>query len=151
MAGAVVAVAAEVAALVEHAVQAVAETRSARVEVRLAAGVPQVAVDAEQIHQVLRNLLDNALDAAGASGVVRVEVTARDGEVELLVADSGPGVDPAIRARLFEPLITTKPSGVGLGLALCRKLVAAHGGTIELVSARELPGAHFSIRLPEAS
>jgi signal transduction histidine kinase len=70
-----------------------------------------------------------------------------DGAVEVDVEDSGPGVDPATRLRLFEPLITTKERGIGLGLALVKKIAERHGGTVGY-SDRTGGGARFTVRLP---
>jgi len=136
-----------IAAAVESAQHAGVTTRITTV---LEERVPMVHTDASQIQQVLVNLLSNAMDAAGAGGEVRVDV-ALDGQVVVLrVEDSGAGIDPTVRARLFEPLVTTKARGVGLGLALCRKMVQRNGGTIALVPPRTLQGAAFELRLPMA-
>jgi signal transduction histidine kinase len=120
-------------------------------EVRFAAdgldGLPPVAGDRLMLRQVVVNLLANAVHAASPRGEVRVVATAADGGVELAVEDSGPGVDAATLRRLFEPLVTTKAKGIGLGLALVKKIVERHGGT---VSYRPRPGggARFTVRLP---
>jgi signal transduction histidine kinase len=137
----------EPSTLAAAAAQMTQETRGVSVEVHVAPDLPKVAVDPDQFQQVLRNLIDNAIDAAGTGGTVRMDVALRGQEVEIVVSDSGPGIDPALKERLFEPLVTSKHSGVGLGLALCRKLVAAHEGVIELVPPRVLSGAHFAVRL----
>jgi signal transduction histidine kinase len=96
---------------------------------------------------VIVNLLDNAVHAVGDSGEVRIR-GGRDGErLSLTIEDNGPGIEPSIVARLFEPLITTKTKGIGLGLALVRRIVESHGGTVssEPPSGR---GARFVVRLP---
>jgi signal transduction histidine kinase len=76
-----------------------------------------------------------------------VAVRREDGEVLLSVSDTGPGLDPRVRARLFTPYFSTKSSGTGLGLAIVRRAVEAHGGHVEVASA---PGAGttFTIHLP---
>ncbi len=104
-------------------------------------------VDAVQMRQALVNLLGNACDAAGSEGEVRVTASLDHGEVLLVVNDTGPGVAPEVRQRLFEPLMTTKVRGIGLGLALCRRLVEQNNGRIELTTGA-LPGAAFALRLP---
>jgi len=109
--------------------------------------LPRVRVDPDQIRQVLVNLVSNAVDAAGPEGEVRITARENATHVALLVNDSGPGVDSSIRGRLFEPLVTTKARGIGLGLALCRRLVERNGGSIRL-SAGSLPGAAFEVELP---
>lgn len=111
-------------------------------------GLPEVAGDPTQLRQVLRNLLDNALHAVGKSGEISVSARPLNGggKIELVICDSGPGVDPAIRKRLFEPLISAKAGGIGLGLSLVKRFIERHGGTI--VYAPEGRGARFVIKLP---
>jgi signal transduction histidine kinase len=70
--------------------------------------------------------------------------------VTLRVNDTGAGIDPRVRHRLFEPLVTTKVRGIGLGLALCRRLAERNGGSLTLVVG-ELPGAAFDLTLPRAA
>ena len=103
--------------------------------------------DAGQLRQVLVNLLENAVYAASPVGTVTVRGRREPGAVELEVEDTGPGVDPATRRRLFEPLITTKSRGIGLGLALCRRIAMRHGGDVTY-SDRPGGGARFTLRLP---
>ncbi|MGD8858457.1 MAG: protoglobin domain-containing protein [Myxococcales bacterium] len=137
----------------DRAVADVLERRGFGVELVAEAKVAPVLVDPQQLHQVLVNLLDNAVDAIGGEGRVRVRVGAAGASrVALVVSDSGPGIHPDVRARLFEPLVTTKDAGVGLGLALCRKLVDAAGGTLDVVSPGQddLPGAVFRVTLERA-
>ena len=93
------------------------------------------------------NLLQNAIHAASPQGEVRVRGRLDAGQVALEVSDTGPGVDPATRRRLFEPLITTKPNGVGLGLALVRRIAERHGGSVEYAD-RPGGGALFTVHLP---
>lgn len=95
----------------------------------------------------LSNLLDNALQAAGEGG--RVELDARVGEaaISLHVRDDGPGIDPAVKLRLFEPFFTTRADGTGLGLAIARAVALAHGGDIDVRSAPG-GGSEFVLSLP---
>ena len=108
--------------------------------------LPEIEGDATQLRQVLRNLLDNALQAVGPSGEITVQARPVGGKIEIAIADSGPGVDPAIRKRLFEPLITGRSGGIGLGLSLVKRFVERHGGAI--VYSPEGSGARFVITLP---
>lgn len=104
--------------------------------------------DPTQLRQVITNLLDNALDAASPKGAVRCSLLALGAnQVLLVVEDTGPGVDPSVRSRLFEPLVTTKPRGIGLGLALVRRIVERHEGSIE-VDRGALGGARFTVTVP---
>jgi signal transduction histidine kinase len=109
----------------------------------------RVAVDQKAMARVFVNLVQNAHEAAPAG--VRVQFAARlePGRVVVTIADDGPGVPEAARARLFEPYFTTKSSGTGLGLAICRRLLEAHGGAIRLVQTGA--GATvFALELPRA-
>jgi signal transduction histidine kinase len=111
------------------------------------AELPPLSADPGQLRQVFTNLLSNALDATSPQGEVLV-TGKRDGEaLELSVEDSGPGVDETIRSRLFEPLVTAKAKGIGLGLALVKRIIERHGGTIGY-QPRSLGGARFVVRLP---
>ncbi|MBI4953210.1 MAG: HAMP domain-containing protein [Myxococcales bacterium] len=126
----------------------------ARIELRTAVepGLPAVALDDERIEQVLLNLLLNAADALGdRPGHVSVAARVRDGAVEIAVEDDGGGVAAEVRARLFEPFVTTKDvgKGTGLGLAVCRGLVESAGGGITLEDGAA--GARFVLTLPRAA
>ena len=108
--------------------------------------LPEVEGDAGQLRQVIVNLLENAVHAAGERGDVRVTGSRLESAVELAVEDSGPGVDTAVRKRLFEPLVTTKEKGIGLGLALVRRIVERHEGTVAYEGGNGRP--RFVVRLP---
>jgi two-component system, NtrC family, sensor histidine kinase HydH len=112
--------------------------------------LPAVQGDPVQLRQVFVNLIENAVYAASPAGAVTVRGRAVDGAVELDVEDTGPGVDAATRRRLFEPLITTKERGIGLGLALVKQIAERHGGTV-VYSDRDGGGARFTVRLPAGS
>jgi signal transduction histidine kinase len=113
--------------------------------------LPPVLLQREHLVQVLLNLLLNAADVCGPGGKVLLRAEAAGDFVKISVEDNGPGVSPEIRARLFEPFATTKEvgKGTGLGLAVCRGLVEAAGGTIAL-DATHTPGARFVVLLPRA-
>jgi len=112
------------------------------------AQLPEVEGDPSQLRQVFVNLLDNAAHAAGPAGWVRIEGAVEGGSVAVAIEDSGPGVEETVRPRLFEPLITTKQKGIGLGLALVKRIVERHGGTISYEPRGR--GARFVVRLPKA-
>ncbi len=103
--------------------------------------------DAVQLERALANLLTNALEAVGEGGAVRMAARAEDGEVAIDVEDDGPGIAEAVRGRLFEPLITTKAHGHGLGLAFVRSVAERHGGTIAHAP-RPGGGTRFTLRIP---
>jgi signal transduction histidine kinase len=104
-------------------------------------------IDPEQIHQVLVNLLLNALDALPHGGAAHLQVESRGSSIEVRVWDNGPGIAPRIRQRLFEPFVSSKETGLGLGLSICKRLIEAHGGAIRGDNARE-GGAIFTFTLP---
>lgn len=128
--------------------------RSAGVEVRteLAPDLPPVWGDGDQLHQVLTNLVVNAQQAlllVPAPRRLTIVTAETDGAVEILVADNGPGMDEAVKARIFEPFYTTKPAGVGtgVGLSVCDAIVGAHEGRIA-VDSTPGSGARFTVTLP---
>jgi len=114
--------------------------------------LPRVQADGTQLEIVLHNLLANALDAVShvESGGRELELQgSRAGDVVTLrVADSGPGIAPEVAQRLFDPFVTSKPDGMGLGLAISRSLIRARGGELSCERSRKLGGAEFTIRLP---
>lgn len=144
--------AAEVARLVRNDTVA----RHVAMRLELAAGLPEVRGDRAQLQQVVLNLVLNGLEAmqGGARAGDRTLVirTARDGAegVRLAVRDSGPGIDEAHVDRLFQPLHTTKPEGLGMGLAIARTIVEAHGGRLGAAN-NPAGGATFHFTLPAAT
>lgn len=129
------------------------DARAHGVSVRLdAASVPPVTADTLQLEQILINVINNAIDAAAeasrAPGCVTVRVAAMDQGVRIEIEDNGPGVSEVVARHLFEPFVTTKQSGMGLGLALSRELVGAHGGTIDWERMGPDGGTRFTIELP---
>ncbi len=109
--------------------------------------LPVITADGDLVCQVLLGLLSNAAEAAPAGGEVTVSARAESGAVRIAVADNGPGVKEEIRGRIFEPFFTTRSRGTGLGLAVARHIVEAHGGHIE-VGDRPGGGACFTVMLP---
>ena len=103
-----------------------------------------------QIEQVLINLLRNAIEAMQASPIRRVTISTYvkgPKTVEISVADTGPGIPDEIAARLFEPFVTTKEKGMGVGLSICRTIVEAHGGQLWMTP-NPTGGTIFRIQLP---
>lgn len=121
-----------------------------KVELELVLGeVPMVSGDENRLRQVLMNLALNALDAAGEGGKVRLELRRYGKLVEILVDDSGPGIAPENRKRLFEPFFSTRSAGTGLGLPIVHAIVAQHRGSIHAEDSPFMGGARFVLRLPE--
>jgi two-component system nitrogen regulation sensor histidine kinase NtrY len=117
---------------------------------KLSPSLPPVRLDVEQIRRVVINLVDNAIEAMGDSpGTISVETQhdAANAVARLVIADNGPGVPAAERDKLFMPYYSTKGRGSGLGLAIVRRIVAEHGGSIELGD-NSPKGSRFVIELP---
>lgn len=131
-------------------IEPLAASRGVRLVRRVLSPGARISADAVRVRQVLVNLLRNAIEASAGRTGARVELGARvqSGSAVLRVRDNGPGVAPEVRAHLFEPLNTTKPDGLGMGLALSRSIAESHGGTLELERTR-LGGA-FRLTLPIA-
>jgi signal transduction histidine kinase len=123
--------------------------RAAGVTVRLAvpADVPKIAADRDKLQQVLLNLALNGIQAMGRDGTLTMGVEPARDHVALVVADTGPGIPPDVLPRIFDPYFTTRPRGLGLGLTIARRIVEAHGGTLEVAS-RPGEGARFRVVLP---
>jgi signal transduction histidine kinase len=96
--------------------------------------VSRVRADRRLLERGIVNLFENALQAVGEKGWIRVGLRSDGRRVVIEVRDSGPGVDPEIRDRIFEPFFSTKTSGSGLGLALVKKIAEDHGGGVALES-----------------
>jgi len=133
--------------------------REIQIARQFADGLPPVRVDVEQIRRVVINLVDNAVEALGGSAaaprpggepptiVVETRQDAANGVVRLTVSDNGPGISAADRDKLFMPYYSTKRRGSGLGLAIVRRIIAEHGGSIEVTD--NVPtGTVFTIELP---
>jgi two-component system, OmpR family, sensor kinase len=133
----------ELSSFLDDAARASRAATGVSIEVESPTGL-HVQGDGGRLRQVLLNLVGNAA-RAGAQRV-RFQAAADGGRIRLDVADDGPGIPDAIRPRLFEPFATTREDGNGLGLAVSRRIVERHGGTLALLPAT--PGATFRIELP---
>src|SRR4051812_1202077 len=120
-----------------------------RIDQRFAPGVPLIRLDVEQIRRVMINLMDNAIEAMERRGqiVVETQLDAANSVVRVIVADNGPGIPAGEREKLFLPYYSTKRRGSGLGLAIVRRIIAEHGGSIE-VGDNTPRGTRFTIELP---
>src|SRR5579863_1992061 len=119
------------------------------VEARLAGDLAGVVIDAEQIKRALINLLDNAVEATDAPGRVTVSAGKRDGHLAIQVADTGRGIPPDAKEKLFLPYFSTKGRGTGLGLAIVGRIIEDHRGNIRVEENRPV-GTRFVIELPVA-
>ena len=136
-------------------VREVAEPRLAQsritLKVAIAADLPPIRADVTQLEMALLNLVTNALDAMPNGGTLSITATTLPEGVRLEVADTGEGIPAKILERLFEPWVTSKPTGqgTGLGLSIVRDVVRAHGGTIS--ASNQSTGASFVVELPAAN
>jgi two-component system, NtrC family, sensor histidine kinase HydH len=126
-----------------------ARTHGIDVSPHLSASLPPVLIDANLLRVVLLNLARNAQQAMPEGGQLEIQTASRDGRVILQVIDSGPGMPEAVRRKLFDVFFSTRPNGSGLGLPTVRKIVEAHGGTIEIES-EVGRGTRFTLSFPAA-
>jgi signal transduction histidine kinase len=135
---------------VEHAVMlARQQVLSKPIDIQLhkAANLPDVDHDSDQIHQVLLNLLLNAVQSIDGQGIVRVDVVTRGEDAEITVSDNGRGISPEHLPNIFRPFYTTKGNGTGLGLSLARRIIEEHDGRIEVHSTVG-KGTTFAVFIP---
>ena len=135
--------------LIDHALNRCVPPDSVTVVRDVAPELPLVYVDLRQVGQILCNLIENAYQAMPAGGVLTLRVRADGDEVVLSVQDTGLGLESSQIGLLFEPLYTTRPQGMGLGLAISKKLAEVNRGTISVTS-RLGVGSTFMVRLPVA-
>jgi signal transduction histidine kinase len=124
-----------------------ARAASVELEVHIDRTLPRFAFDPDQLTQVLWNVVLNGVEAMDGAGRLRFEVERVDGDVVISVADTGRGIPPEDRARVFDPFYSRKPTGSGLGLTIAQRIVAAHGGRMELESTPG-QGTRVTIALP---
>src|SRR5262245_51893003 len=127
-------------------------TAGITVEKKLAANLPSISGNADQLHQVFLNLIVNAqqaMESQAAPRRLRIESSRHGDRVRILVADNGPGIAPAIRTRIFDPYVTTKAprGGTGAGLAVSLGIVERHNGSLTVDCPPE-GGAMFQVMLP---
>jgi len=109
----------------------------------------EINADRDQIRQVLLNLITNGYDSMPDGGVLDVSVRSAGDSAQITVTDTGMGMDEATTSRIFTPFYTTKSRGIGLGLAVTKRVVEAHGGTISMQSTPSV-GTSFTVTVPTA-
>lgn len=124
------------------------EMGAIRSHVHLDEPVPTVTADPSEIERVVFNLLTNAVEAMPAGGDLVVRLSSGGGEARIVVEDTGTGIGESDREQLFRPFFTTRERGVGMGLAICRRIVEENGGSVsfDTVSGK---GSRFTVKLPE--
>lgn len=137
--------------LVEEQLRRLEPTTTVAVDARLPDDLPAALIDPVQLSQILFNLMTNAAQAMGEGGTLTIAAVADEPgrRVKLVVADTGPGIQPETLDRIFEPLFTTKARGLGLGLWVSRNLASANGATLEAASSPG-EGATFTLDMPAA-
>ncbi|HET6146588.1 MAG TPA: protoglobin domain-containing protein [Polyangia bacterium] len=142
----------DVGQLLRSAIEATAVPAAVQISVSVPDGIT-LDVDADQFRQVVVNLLTNSIQAMKGAGTVQLEALRQQdpgvgpSTTALRVRDAGPGIPAEVRSRVFEALFTTKAKGSGLGLALCRRIVEAHGGSIVIEPTTD--GASFLVTVPD--
>ena len=139
--------------IIDHVITLIREdpgrARQVELDVRVDPAVPSFVFDADQMTQVLLNIALNGVEALEGPGRVGIDVGLRESSVAIAVSDTGRGMLPEERRRIFDPFYSRKPAGTGLGLTLARRIVTAHGGRIEVESTPGR-GTCFTILLPLA-
>ncbi|MEA2033366.1 MAG: ATP-binding protein [Euryarchaeota archaeon] len=135
--------------VVEEALSGVDIPPNVEVKKELKGDLPKIHADFDQIQRTCLNIIANAILAMPGSGSLKIKTgeDKEEGNIEISIADTGEGIPEENREKIFEPLFTTKPRGVGLGLSLCKKYVEAHGGKIE-VESEVGKGTTFIVKLP---
>jgi signal transduction histidine kinase len=134
--------------LVNESLSWSAAPEQVRIHVDLNGYTPLVRTDPEQMSRVFSNIVSNAIQAmSGKDGELNIGATADDNFVSIIFRDTGCGIPPENLGKIFEPLFTTKPKGIGLGLAISKRLVEQNGGKIEVAS-QVGQGTTFIIKLP---
>ncbi|MFI5106183.1 MAG: ATP-binding protein, partial [Terriglobales bacterium] len=147
---------AQVPEVVEKSIKAAEEqgaTPAVKIVREYATNLPDVMLDEGLCEQAFLNLVLNACQAMGESGGelrIRIRPAEANGHDQVVVEieDSGPGVPADMKEQIFNPFVTTKKEGVGLGLAIVSKIIDAHGGSVQLIARQQQPGACFRVVIP---
>ncbi len=123
-----------------------AERRGASLDLVVSPMTLTAHVDAAKLHQVVLNLVRNAIEAVSAGGHVTLELAADDTRIQLRVQDDGHGIPDEVKTRIYEPFFSTKEGGTGLGMSIVHSLVSLHGGTIDVDTSPK--GTRFEVTIP---
>jgi PAS domain S-box-containing protein len=133
--------------VVAHVLDRMPSPQGISLAIQIPEHLPQVHVDSGHLKQILTNLITNAYQAMPEGGILSLRASTVDRRVQLDVSDTGKGIPPENMDKIFAPLFTTKSRGIGLGLAICQKLIEANQGDISVTS-EEGEGSTFTITLP---
>jgi nitrogen fixation/metabolism regulation signal transduction histidine kinase len=125
------------------------ESMSVSIELTLGNNIPMITADASLLRQVIHNLVQNALDALAnmPEPKIVISTTVLDGQVRFSVEDNGCGIREDVLEKIFEPYVTTKPKGTGLGMAIAKKIIEEHRGSVTVANVKP-HGALVEILLP---
>jgi len=140
---------ASLGAIVETALKDCAVPNGVKIKREKPKSEVMVKADSAALAEAVRRILDNALEAAGAAGTVSISWGTRGSDAFVEVRDTGPGIKPEDLAKVLHPFFTTKPRGLGLGLAVAEKIATAHGGRVEAKNISS-GGATLTVTLPKA-
>lgn len=133
--------------LIQEALSEISIRENVKTSIRHDRALSKLYVDPSQIKRVFMNLTTNAIQAMPNGGELTISTSLKDGFASIRFQDTGVGIHKEDMKKLFTPLFTTKAKGLGLGLAICKNLVEAHGGSIE-VESEEGKGSTFTVKLP---
>jgi two-component system NtrC family sensor kinase len=140
----------DIASMLRHVIELLSPQlveRGIRITTGISSRIPPILLVKNQIQQVFINLVLNAYDAMPGGGELRINARLMREMVEVVFQDSGPGVPPEDRTRIFEPFYSRKEQGTGLGLSISYGIIVAHGGSLDLLYDRG-PGACFRVLIP---
>jgi PAS domain S-box-containing protein len=137
----------QIKSAIEDALSPTTIPESIKLIKKLDAELPQIEIDASQIHQVLVNIITNAVQAMPDGGKLTIAARKKESFIEVEIADTGCGIPEEAAGKIFDPLFTTKAKGIGLGLAVCKTIIDRHAGKIE-VKSQAGKGTTFTISLP---
>lgn len=137
----------EVRQLIENVLSTMKLPKTVQVSITIEDGFPKLMLDPKMMRQVFADLITNAIEAMPKEGKIAIEASMKENVAYIRIRDTGVGVPKDILNKIFLPLFTTKPSGTGFGLPVCKRLVEIHGGSI-MVNSLEEKGSTFTVKLP---
>jgi signal transduction histidine kinase len=137
----------DITVVVNEAMSRAKMAENIKVSKNLPSNLPMVMIDVNKIGQVFINLIENACQAMPDGGELQISIRESKGFIEIEIADSGCGIPEKTIKKIFDPLFTTKPKGIGMGLAVCHGIIEKHHGTID-VKSQEGIGTSILIKLP---